>query len=106
MGRWIEVLRADELAPGERRRVVAAERELALFNEGGEFFAIDDTCPHQGGSLGEGLFHDGRVICPLHSWVFDVRTGQCPRGTHEGVRTYPTRCTDGTVAVEIESDDI
>ena len=75
MDRWVKVAEADELPPGNGRRVVAGPLRLALFNDGGEFFAIDDGCPHQGASLGEGLLHGGRVVCPLHSWVFDVRTG-------------------------------
>ena len=72
-----------------------------MFNDNGELFAIDDTCPHQGGSLGEGLLHEGRVICPLHSWIFELQTGECPRNSHEGVQTYATRCGDGSVEVRI-----
>ena len=102
--RWITVAEAGQLQPGSGRTVVAGQRRLALFNDGGEFFAIDDLCPHQGGSLGEGPLHEGRVICPLHSWVFDLRTGRCPHETHEGVLTYPARCSDGKIEVQIPSD--
>ena len=101
MGRWIEVARVQDLADGEGRMVSAGGLTLALFNDGGEFFAIDDTCPHQGGSLAEGLMHEGRVVCPLHAWVFDLRTGECPRRTHEPVTTYTTRCSNGAVAVQV-----
>ncbi len=103
--RWVKVGRADGFSAGQGRTVVAGHKRLALFNDGGTFHAVDDTCPHQGGSLGEGLFHEGRVICPLHSWVFDVRTGQCPRNSHEPVKTYPTRCADGEVEVQIPVED-
>jgi NAD(P)H-dependent nitrite reductase small subunit len=101
MGRWIKVLEADALPPGQARTVTAGETRLALFNDAGRFFAIDDACPHQGASLGEGVFHEGRVICPWHSWVYDVKTGQCPRDSHESVNVYPTRHIDGSVEVEI-----
>jgi len=103
MARWIEVAREGELPLGRGRAVVAGERTLALFNDGGSYFAIDDACPHQGASLATGLLHEGRVICPLHSWVFELRSGECPRQSHEGVETYPTRCTDGAVEVLIPS---
>ena len=43
---------------------------------------------------------DGRVICPLHSWVFDATTGHCPRETHEPVRAWPVRQRDGVVEVQ------
>ena len=101
MTRWVEVFRADDLLPGEGRTVLAGDFRLAVFNHDGQFFAIDDACPHQGGPLGEGLFHEGRVICPWHSWVFDVRSGACPRGSHGGVKTYPTRRADGAVEVQL-----
>ena len=101
MERWIQVAEAAQIAPGQGKTVAAGAVDVALFNDGGEFLAIDDACPHQGASLATGTLHEGRVICPLHSWVFDVRTGRCPRETHEPVRTYPTRCRDGKVEVDV-----
>lgn len=81
--------------------MVADGQRLALFNDGGEFFAIDDLCPHQGASLGLGSLHAGRVICPWHSWVFELRTGRCPRESHPGVATYAVRLNAGAVEVEL-----
>lgn len=104
MGQWIEVARTGEVPPGRGRTVTVRGRCIALFNDGGEFLAIDDTCPHEGASLGEGLLHEGRVICPLHSWVFDLRSGRCPRGSHAGVATYATRCTGDRVEVRLASN--
>jgi NAD(P)H-dependent nitrite reductase small subunit len=101
VGSWIKVAEVSALSPGQGCAVVAADRRLALFNDSGKFYAIDDTCPHEGGSLSEGLLHEGRVICPLHSWVFELATGRCPRDSHEPVNTYPTRCSDAGVEVRI-----
>lgn len=101
MGRWVKVAELGDLKPGAGRAVWADDHCLALFNDGGTHFALDDTCPHEGGSLSDGTFHEGRVICPLHSWVFDVRTGRCPRETHEPVAAYPTRCSGEAVEVEL-----
>lgn len=102
--RWVEVARVEDVAPGCGRTVVAGGRRVALFNHAGEIFAIDDACPHQGASLGQGMLLDGRVICPLHSWVFEVRTGRCPQESHGGVATYPTRCLNGAIEVRIPGD--
>lgn len=102
---WIQVADAATLPPGEGRTVTAGERKLALFNDGTAFLAVDDACPHQGGSLGSGTLHEGRVICPLHSWVFDLRTGRCPRETHDPVATYRARCRDGVVEVLLSPVD-
>ena len=101
MGRWVQVARAEEVPRGSGRTVRAGEIALALFNEDGEFFAIDDTCPHQGASLGEGLLHEGRVICPWHSWVFEIRTGRCAHVPEIGVSSYPTRRLGDAIEIEL-----
>ncbi len=98
---WIKIAKTSELSSGEGCAVVAGDRRLALFNDSGEYYAIDDMCPHEGGSLSEGILHEGRVICPLHSWIFELRTGRCPRDSHEPVNTYPIRCSAGDVEVQV-----
>ena len=50
---------------------------MALFRRGGEVFAIGNACPHQGGSLCDGMVEGDIVICPLHGWEFDLRSGAC-----------------------------
>ena len=74
---------------------------VAVFNDGGTYRAIDDTCPHQGASLGEGTYHRGRVICPWHNWIFDAETGACPGVPEISVAVYPVRVRDGAVEVEL-----
>ena len=50
---------------------------VALFNVDGHICALDGTCPHAGGPLGEGSLEGARVTCPWHGWTFDVKTGAC-----------------------------
>ena len=75
--------------------------KVALFKIDGELFAIDDECPHVGGSLGSGKLEGKLVACPAHDWQFDVTNGKCV--TSEGcaggyfVETYP---------VKMENDEI
>lgn len=101
MSRWVFVARAGDVAPGHGKTVQVGARYLALFNDAGEFFAIADSCPHQGASLGEGTLHEGRVICPWHSWVFDLCTGRCPGVPQASVECYPARRCGENVEVEI-----
>jgi len=101
VGRWVAVAQESEIPAGTGKTVRAGAYDLALFNDAGSFFAIDDTCPHQGASLGEGLFHEGRVICPWHAWVYDVRSGQCRGVPGTAVSCYPTRCVAGAIEVEL-----
>ena len=71
----VRVASVSDVPPGEARVVDAGGRSLALCNVGGEFYAIDNMCPHRGGPLGEGDL-DGRVLtCPWHGWRWDVIEG-------------------------------
>ena len=86
------VAAAGEIAPGERKIVTVGGRSIGVFNVGGEFFALRNRCPHQGGALCEGQlwgvlestvpgeyrYRESRevVACPWHGWAFQLRTGQ------------------------------
>ena len=72
----IKVAQKSEVKEGQGKLVGINGKELALFNIKGEFFAIDNTCPHRGGPLAEGWLEENTVTCPLHGWQFDVKTGQ------------------------------
>jgi 3-phenylpropionate/trans-cinnamate dioxygenase ferredoxin subunit len=90
------VCAASELPPGRHRVIrIPDGPEIGVFNVGGEFFALKNTCPHHGGPLCEGVvsgtsrarFVDsgppqiewlgtgGIVRCPWHGWEFDIKTG-------------------------------
>jgi NAD(P)H-dependent nitrite reductase small subunit len=101
MSRWVIVAHAGDLSPGRGRTVQVGTRALALFNDGGDLFAIDDTCPHQGASLGEGTLHQGRVICPWHQWVFEVRSGRCATVPDLAVERFAVRVQGGAIEVEM-----
>ncbi len=75
---YVRVARVADVAPGTGISVVVGERELALFNLGGAFYAVDNACPHQGGPLCEGWVDGKSVTCPWHAWTFDLETGKMP----------------------------
>jgi 3-phenylpropionate/trans-cinnamate dioxygenase ferredoxin subunit len=94
-----------EIPPGSRKIVEIAGRSIGVFNVGGQFYALRNRCPHQGGPLCSGRVagsvvstkpgeyeysRDGEILrCPWHGWEFDIKTGQSwfdPAGTR--VRTY------------------
>ncbi len=102
---WHRVATLAETPPGSCRTVRAGGRALALVNDGGEIRALDDTCPHEGGSLGRGTVHRGQLICPLHAWVFDVRTGTCRGMPGVAVSCYATRIRGGAIEVEIPREE-
>ena len=67
-------------------------RRVAIFRVGAAVHAIDDTCPHQSASLGEGKLFGKVVECPRHGFLVDVTTGECP--THPILRA---RCYEATI---------
>lgn len=96
---FVPVAEADSLPPGHGRTVHAKGRTFAVYNQDGQFYAIDDQCPHRGGTLGAGCLENGQVYCPLHGWVFDLRTGACLSNPALPVRSYPTRVQNGKVEI-------
>lgn len=76
MAEYVKVAVLSELAPGSCKMVEASGKEIALFNVGGAIYALDNTCLHQGGPLGEGMLEGDVVTCPWHMWQYSVRTGE------------------------------
>jgi nitrite reductase/ring-hydroxylating ferredoxin subunit len=76
--------------PDDRGLVVRVHERLrlAIFRVGDAVYAIDDRCPHQGASLGEGVLAGTVVTCPWHGFMVDVTTGGCPNHALLRVRTY------------------
>jgi nitrite reductase/ring-hydroxylating ferredoxin subunit len=108
------VASVDEIPPGERKILDVAGRSIGVFNIDGEYFALRNRCPHQGGALCEGKLwgvlkadvpgafeYSPRkeiLTCPWHGWEFHVRTGQSwcdPRRLR--VRSYQVSVEDGSV---------
>ena len=67
-----------------------------------QFYAIEDTCPHQDASLGKGVkLPSGGVQCPFHHYVFDIRTGECLIGGCRDLKTFKIEEKNGKVMIEI-----
>jgi nitrite reductase/ring-hydroxylating ferredoxin subunit len=82
--------KVSDVPRGKGKTFVVEGAEIAVFNVDGTFYAIDNTCAHLGGPLGEGILMGCTVTCPWHSWEYDVRTGEATMG--EGcVRSFPVR---------------
>ena len=78
--------------PLGRGRIYQVEgRAVAVFNVEGAFHAIENTCPHVGGPLGEGDLRGAVVTCPWHQWPFDVTTGCLQRPPEVRVARFPVR---------------
>lgn len=104
MSDFVSVAEAASIPSGHGRTVHLNGHDFAVWNVDGEFFCIDDECPHRGGPLGAGVLKDVTVFCPLHGWGFDVRTGICDTRPDRPAKTYRTRVVDGWVQICPSSD--
>ena len=85
---WQKVLDPDELDEGRVKSVTCAQRTLCMTKYQGQFGALENKCPHQGGPLGEGSIENGLLRCPWHGWDYDPLSGKSP-GYDDGVETFP-----------------
>jgi len=89
--RYCRVASIGEIPPGAGRLVEVDGEEVALFNFGGEYYAINDLCPHRGASLARGFLDGGKVFCPWHCFDFNLKTGECATVPSLSVRTYEVK---------------
>ncbi len=91
----IAVAPLSAIPPGEGRTFEVGGKQLAIFHtRSGEVFATQATCPQKAGPLADRLVGGTTLICPLHSWKFDLRTGAATLGSC-GIETYPVRLEAG-----------
>ena len=91
-----------DIRPGESVAVEVGGNRIAVFNIDGMFYAIGDTCSHQGGPLSQGKVQDGTVTCPWHGAQFDIRTGNVlkpPAPT--GVARYKVVIEGDEIKIEV-----
>lgn len=86
---WHRVLSSpDELPEGRVVSAWAGHKGVCISHFEGEFAALDNRCPHQGGPLGEGSIEKGLLRCPWHGWDFHPTTGKSPEGFDDGIETF------------------
>ena len=100
--RWVRITACANVPAREGRIVRLADREVAIFNLGDRFVAVDNRCPHRGGPLGDGIVTGASVVCPLHTWKIDLDSGCVarPAGTDAPcVTTYPVCVDEGVIVL-------
>jgi nitrite reductase/ring-hydroxylating ferredoxin subunit len=99
---FTKVATTPEVPQGKAKQATVNGRTIAVFNVGGTFHAIDDTCPHRGGPLWEGELIGTEVTCPWHGARFDVTRGAhlCPPA-HSDVACYKVQVVGDEVLVDL-----
>lgn len=96
---------AGKLPEGESKCIalgdpLAGGTEVVLARLGGELYALDRVCPHEGGRISDGPLLDGEhLLCPLHNYRFDPRTGEAVNVSCKKAKTYKVREKDGDAEI-------
>ena len=103
---WVDIIAEAELGPGGSHFVDIGEITVAVFNIGGDYFAVEDACSHDGSRMlscgveAKFLLHDDRLMCPRHGAEFCVRTGRAlSPPARDDIATFPVRVEGGQLQV-------
>ena len=96
-----QVAKITDIPEGVGKAFTLEGTRVAVFNIEGKFLAMDDTCPHKGGSLAEGFTDGTQVTCPWHGWVYDITDGQCQSNPNAKCQTYKVTLDGDQITVEM-----
>ena len=95
------VLHKDALEKGKIIEVIIGGTAIAVARLEQGWFAIQNTCPHAEGPLGEGSIDGTLVTCPYHGWQFDITDGSCRTNPYTTIKTYPVQVVGDAVCVRL-----
>jgi len=96
-------LKLDDVPVGGSRCLEFGDLQIGLFRNADGFFAIDNTCPHRGAPLHQGVVSDGQVTCPWHQWQFQLGDGVCRNIPNIKIPTYAVEVRDGTIWIDVNN---
>lgn len=102
---WKIIGAADQITEDEPSSIKVGDKEIGVYCVGGQFYAIEDICPHAYARLTQGFIDGDKVECPLHEAVFHIPTGKClkePGG--RDLCTYPIQIVDGQVQIQVQDE--
>ena len=105
MIRYVKAAELTEFSGGHPKRVIVEDTEVALFFIKGQFYAVQNECPHQHfSSMHEGIVNGFEVTCPMHGWTFDLTTGQATVGGGR-LKHYAVKVVGNDVLIEAPNPD-
>ncbi len=102
---YVKIAEVTDVLPGEKKKFTLNNKTVLLANVDGAFYALDNRCPHMGGSLSGGDLEGGTLTCPRHGAKFDVRTGKSVGNAK--LAFVSVKVSDATTfPVKVEGNDI
>ena len=108
--KYVKVLLTNELTAGNKMKVLLGTTQILLTNIDNTYYAINNTCPHMGGSLYKGELEGKEIIFPRHGTIFDVTTGKVTQNGNilffklkvDNVQCYPVKIEGTDILIGIE----
>lgn len=108
--KYVKAARTSDLASGNKKKVILEGKEILLTNIADQYYAIDNKCPHMGGSLFDGILEDSHITCPKHGSVFDVKTGNLVENGKilflklkvNNTKSYPVKVEGTDILIDID----
>ncbi len=102
MSNFVSVAKVSDFDSQQAKCVEVGGRSIALFKLGEEFFAINDTCTHEGGPLSDGNINGDEIECPWHGACFNIRSGKVSLDpADEDVSTYDVRLSNDVIEIDV-----
>jgi len=107
---YVKIADINEIPLGSKKKIETAKGTILVVNISGVFYALDNKCPHMGGSLGDGTLDGNHIVCPRHGATFDVTTGKNVRGAKiafikanvNDAHSYPLKVDGNEILIDID----
>jgi nitrite reductase/ring-hydroxylating ferredoxin subunit len=101
MSKFVKVGSVSDLAEGQAKVAQVDGQRIAIFHVGGRYYALEASCPHEGGPLADGVIEGLRIICPWHGYDFHLKIGECGLDPDIRALTYPIKVQDDDLLIEM-----
>ena len=104
MSRYIKIAGVDDVPRVSGKKIKVNGKSIALFKHKNNIYAIRNSCPHQGADLADGYISESKVVCPLHRWSFDLKTGAFVGNENIRIPTYEVKVENNDVYILLEDE--
>jgi len=98
--KWHKILSAGAItSPDFIKLIKLGRRKICVVKSGDQFFAVQNRCPHAGGDLSQGWCKNGKLICAIHRYEYNLQTGRGAAGQGDYIDTYPLEIRDDGIYI-------
>ncbi|MGV3773874.1 MAG: Rieske (2Fe-2S) protein [Verrucomicrobiales bacterium] len=97
MSNYVKVANVADVSADKPFSASIQGKAITVVLHEGNYFAFNRDCPHKMTPLDAGMVQDGKIICPMHGWGFDLKTGACDTNPNKPLPCYPVRVENGEI---------